>query len=151
MYSDTHATLGKDDPVTGSQYWDYSFQKIGEEDVPAYVDAIVAARGGADCSKVTIVPHSTAVDATMVAALTNGFLADKVDQVASVGPCFKLGQNYWIAGRDFTTIEAYKTFLDLWSINYLFSPDHDTLVSNACANATGMEPVCQAVLGNIDY
>lgn len=74
------------DPVQNGQYWDYSFHNEGLEDVPAFVDSIIAARPGA-CNKVTIVAHSTAVNSSLVAASRIPKLADKVGMITGLGPC----------------------------------------------------------------
>ena len=91
MGASTHSTLiDLTDPLQETQYWDYSFENIGKEDIPAYVDAIIAARAGA-CNKVTLVPHSTGVNAALVAATQVEGLNTKVGAVSGLAPCFKIG------------------------------------------------------------
>jgi hypothetical protein len=68
--------------------------------VPAYIDAIIAARPSA-CNKVTLVPHSTAVNAVLVAAAGTPLLSEKVDLIAAVAPCLEVNtDNFWYPAGD---------------------------------------------------
>ncbi len=49
-------------------FWDYSFQEIGEYDVPAMVDEIIRVRSETSCDKVTVIAHGSGANSAVVAA-----------------------------------------------------------------------------------
>jgi pimeloyl-ACP methyl ester carboxylesterase len=68
-----HATIDKSTPESRFDYWNFSFEDIGREDVSSMVDTIIASRNQTDeCKKVTIVTHSTGANAALVAATDTG-------------------------------------------------------------------------------
>lgn len=79
QFSDTHTTYSIADPLTRDQYWNYSFEDVGLTDVEAFVDKIIEERGGANCDKVTLVPHGTSMSEDLVAAARVPGLATKVN------------------------------------------------------------------------
>lgn len=44
QFTRSHQTLNYDDPADRAEYHDYSFEDVGLEDVPAFIDAIVEQR-----------------------------------------------------------------------------------------------------------
>ena len=53
-----------------ANYWEFSYEDIGNEDIVSMVDRIIAERNSPSdgCSKITIVTHSTGANAVLVAA-----------------------------------------------------------------------------------
>ena len=58
------------DPLMPFEYWNFSFEEVGREDLNSMVDAIILARNREveGCGKVTIVTHSTGANSALVAA-----------------------------------------------------------------------------------
>lgn len=77
-YSSTHSTLIL--PDQKKEFWDYSFEEIGSDDIPALVDTVIANRfGPTNCNKVTLLAHSSGLSASLVASLKMPRFADKID------------------------------------------------------------------------
>ena len=71
-YTLNHATMDRTLPEQKFEYWNFSFEDIGREDVTTMVDSIIVMRNQKDeCQKVTIVTHSTGANSTLVAASTS--------------------------------------------------------------------------------
>ena len=62
-----HTSLDLTDEAQAIQYWDFTYDQIGIEDINSMVDLIIADRVG-NCDKVTLVTHSTAANSSLVAA-----------------------------------------------------------------------------------
>lgn len=52
LYSKGHDTWVADDALLRGDYWQYSFEEIGTEDLPAMIDQIIATRPVNGCQKV---------------------------------------------------------------------------------------------------
>jgi len=103
--------LSSTDPLTSDQYWDYSFEEIGTDDIPAFVDAIIAARVGA-CNKVTLIPHSDSVNASLIAASRITGLNNKVGGITGLGPCVQLDlDTLFLPFKDTASIKAVYDFM----------------------------------------
>ena len=60
LYTLGHDTIDRLDPAQVYDYWAFSFEEIGMEDVSSMVDKIIATRNdGESCHKVTLITHST--------------------------------------------------------------------------------------------
>ena len=93
IYSDSHDLYDPWDKALGaSSFWDFTFEQIGTEDIPAFVDKIIDVRlnTGAGCDKVTLVPHGSAVNAALVAALRVPEIAGKVERITALAPCLQI-------------------------------------------------------------
>ena len=103
--------MSSTDPLTSAQYWDYSFEEIGTFDIPAFVDAIIAARVGA-CNKVTLIPHSDSVNASLIAAKSTTGLSNKVNGITGMGPCIQLDlDTLFLPFKDTASITAVYNFM----------------------------------------
>ena len=72
-YTLNHATIDRTVPEQKFNYWNFSYEEIGREDINSMVDTIIASRNQIDeCQKVTIVTHSTGANASLVAASDAG-------------------------------------------------------------------------------
>jgi len=48
------------DPLQKFDYWNFSFEDMGKEDLTSMVDSVIASRNAQDeCNKLTIITHST--------------------------------------------------------------------------------------------
>ena len=53
-----------------ADYWNFSFEEIGREDVRSIIDGVVSLRNdGESCHKVTLITHSTGANEALVAAV----------------------------------------------------------------------------------
>lgn len=141
-FSRTHVSLSPDDELTRDQYWDYSYEEIGIDEIPAFADAIIAARPG-NCNKVTVVPHSSAVNSAIIAAAQVPGLSTKVGSVVGLAPCLQLNlDNLFVPLRDLASIEAVYSFLASVKITNLFGPNHLDAIAPLC-NSPGLgENLC---------
>ena len=107
QFSDTHVLWSKDDPATLQNYWNYSFEKIGLNDIEAFVDKIIEVRGADLCDKVTMVPHGTGFSEDLVAAARVAGIANKVGQITSLAPCLDINTSEFAVGTgEMPTMEA---------------------------------------------
>ena len=93
------------------KYWDFSYHDIGNEDILAMVNGIIAMRNSPDdgCSKVTIVTHSTGANAVLAAASEpSNKLDSKVGMILTIAPCLNIRlEDFWLPVRDLASIEAF--------------------------------------------
>jgi len=144
MFSDTHTLYNKDDAITGAAYWDYTYENIGLEDVSAFVNTIVTARPGA-CNKVTLVPHSTAVNSALVAAARIPFLSDTVGTIAAVAPCLKVNINeYWLNEQDMETTDMLYSIISV--LPSMFGPNHEEVIRPFCESSPINGMICDRYL-----
>ena len=82
-YTLGHDTIDRLDPLQMADYWDFSFDEIGREDVRSIVDTVVSLRNDGDsCHKVTLITHSTGANQALVAAVDDSVqLSEKVGQI----------------------------------------------------------------------
>jgi pimeloyl-ACP methyl ester carboxylesterase len=74
--------------VADPKYWDFSFQEMGEYDVPANVDYITKVTG---VEKITYVGHSQGTSQMYYALATNeDHLSTKVNLFVALGPVMRL-------------------------------------------------------------
>lgn len=114
--------------VPNFNYWDFSFDEIGREDVVAMIDSIIANRnlpedGG--CSKVTVVTHSTGANQILVAAQDPSTGLDiKVGQILTIAPCLNINiLDFWLPLKDLASVQAFYTAMAEFGITNLFGPD----------------------------
>ena len=144
LFSDKHTTYVKDDPLTAAAFWDFSYEEVGMDDVSTFVDAIVAARPGA-CSKVTVVPHSTAVNSVLVAAASMPNLREKVGSIVAVAPCLQVSlSDFWLDTQDITSTN---TLYDLLSaLPSLFGPNYYENIEPFCTESPINTMICDKYL-----
>lgn len=125
------------DPLQVAQYYDYSYHEIGMDDVPVFVDTIIAARPLA-CNKVTLVPHSTAVNAAVVAASRIPSLGAKVGSIVGLAPCLRVNASeMFINLNDKPSFSAIYNFMMDAGITNLFGPDHEANLATMCGGGIG--------------
>ncbi len=85
VYSRDHVRLN---PNKDKEFWDYSFQEMGEYDVPANVDYITRVTG---VQKISYVGHSQGTSQMYYALATNeDYLSTKVNLFVALGPVMRL-------------------------------------------------------------
>ena len=148
--SNTHTALSLLDPIQKAEYWNYTFHEIGTEDIPAMVDKIIAERPG-NCAKVTLIPHSSGVNAAMVAALKVPGLADKVGHVNAMGPCINVNIDEWfLEMRDTESIKMVYELLASLNVTTLFGPGYYEEIEPIC-QTPGIGPaLCAGIFKNPD-
>lgn len=83
-----HLTL--DPLVDWDTYWNFTFQDVGEEDIPVLTDFIIKQRADDACSRVTVLTHSTGITEVMAAAAVDPLMTTKVDRVVALAPAFAI-------------------------------------------------------------
>lgn len=126
------------DPLTSSAFWDYTFDNIGKEDVPAFIDAVIANRTG-DCNKVQLLTHSSGANSALVAAINAASFSEKVSGITSLAPCLCLDLlEFWNPYEDPASINALFQFLLDNNISGLFTSWHDEYLEEVCPPPTDM-------------
>lgn len=108
----------------------------------------MAARPSPACTKVAVVPHSDAVNATLVAAERVSGLADKVSIVRGLAPCIELDlDTFFIPGaKDEESIAAiYGVLFASVGLTSFFGPIYEAQRAAICADT---EPYPQVVCNN---
>ena len=112
------------DPTQPNDYWNFSFEDIGKEDIVSMVDRIILERNKPDegCSKVTLVTHGTGANSALVAAQDAAYsLQTKVGQIMSIAPCLNISlDEFWLPVRDLASIQAFYSALAQYNITNLF-------------------------------
>lgn len=133
-FSSTHKTLIL--PDQEAQYWNYSFEEIGTDDIPALVNGVIANRVGAGkCNKVSLLAHSSGLSAALVAGIKGGTgLTDRVGQINGVAPCIKLNLSKFVLPdvRDLTSVQAFYDILGRAGMTNLFGPQYATDIQKVC-------------------
>lgn len=132
-YSNGHDIL---DRSIDDSYWGYSFEEIGLFDIPAMVDTVLAERPRS-CSRVAVVGHSSAANATLVTALGEG-MSDKVSRIVNLAPCINVNiDNFWIDLRDIASVSMLYNYFEL---NGLCSFDKTSIstMEEFCMNPQNM-------------
>lgn len=107
------------------------------DDVPAFVDTIIAARPLA-CNKVTLVPHSTAVNEVVVAASRIPTLSAKVSSIVGLAPCLRVNSSeMFINLNDKPSFSAIYNFMMDAGITRLFGPQHEANLASMCGEGIG--------------
>ena len=101
-YTDTHSGLDLSNPAEKAEYWDYSYEEIGNEDVNSMLDKIIEERIDRSCNKVTLVTHSTGANSSLSSASLNPDLwSSKVSKLINLAPCLKMDlNNFWLPLQD---------------------------------------------------
>lgn len=118
-----HATIDQTDAEGKFNYWNFSFEEVGREDINSMVDNIIADRNQVDeCNKVTIVTHSTGANSALVAASDSSLqLSSKVGKIINLAPCLSINiEKFWLPVRDLESIKAFYDALDQYNITDLF-------------------------------
>ena len=148
-------TLGHDpsmlDPLEDFNYWDFSFDETGREDVVAMIDSIIARRNMPEdlgCSKVTVVTHSTAANQILVAAQDpEAALDTKVGSIVTIAPCLNININeFWLPLRDLASIQAFYASMSQFGITNLFGPDSLDNIAPFCNGGGVYTMICNAYL-----
>lgn len=132
-YSTSHKTLIL--PDQDKEFWNYSFDNIGREDIPALVDTVIANRfGPTNCNKVTLVTHSSGLSASLVGAIKVPGFSEKVGQINGLAPCIALNLEKFVLpqARDLTSIQAFYNILDMAGMTHLFGPSYAEDVQKLC-------------------
>ena len=82
-----------DHKTDDAQFWDWTFEDVGREDVPRLAEFIIDERKDDTCAKVTVVTHSTGVSEVITAALSDTTFSSRVDRVVALAPCTFLNLN----------------------------------------------------------
>ena len=76
-----------------ADYWNFTFDEIGREDLNSMIDKIIATRNlpTDGCSKVTVVAHDSGASQILVAAQDPALgIASKVDKIITVASCLSI-------------------------------------------------------------
>ena len=139
------------DPLEAFEYWDFTFDDIGREDVVAMIDSIIALRNTPEdlgCSKVTVVTHSSGANQILVAAQDPTTALDtKVSKIVTIAPCLNININeFWLPLRDIASVQAFYAAMAQFGITNLFGPDTEAMIEPFC-NAGGVySQICNVYL-----
>ena len=97
-----------ENPELRNNYWSFSFEDIGEEDLPAMIDTIIEARSTYACDKVSVMAHGSGANQALIAALRSPRFADKVDRITTVAPCLQIEQNnFFLPLKDEISVQMF--------------------------------------------
>ena len=115
------------DPAIRKNYFDYSFEEVGEQDIPAFVDTIIAERSSSVCEKVTLMPHGSGVNQALIAAMRAPQFSEKVDQITALAPCLQINDSYFFNGvlKDPLTVQLFYSVLEEVGVTSLFGSNFD--------------------------
>lgn len=123
------------DPLQKFDYWNFSFEDMGKEDLTSMVDSVIASRNQQDeCNKLTIITHSTGANQSLVAATQgDAQFADKVGKIINLAPCLAINvEKFWLPVRDLQSIKAFYAALAAFNITDLFGPNSEADVASFC-------------------
>ena len=126
------------------EFWDFSFQEVGEYDVEAMVGGIVAQRNGY-CQQVTVLGHGTSASAAMISNsknISNQVYQDEVDRIVALSPCGVVTHESMALGNeDLSTLNMFASTIEtLFETTQYFGPYFkDELLASPVP--TGMDPV----------
>lgn len=127
QYSRTHLWLDPDslDLAVRDLYWDYTFEDVGREDIPKFIDTILANRKLGDCNQVTVMPHGTGVNETLIAAINMADFNDKVKKIVGLAPCLDVSTNSMVidSNEPNTVVTLYALFKS-YGISNIFAADY---------------------------
>ena len=129
-HTDANTNPNSSSATIRARYWNFSFEDIGERDLPAMIDAIIAARSSYACDKVSILAHSSGANQALVAALRAPQFASKVDRITSVAPCLQIEQdNFFLPLKDEISVQMFYSLFEEAGVTNLFGADHDEQMS----------------------
>ena len=128
-------------------YFDYCFVDEANNDLPAQIDTIMAARAGQPCSKVTLLTHSTGANTALYSTCENPIMQEKVSRIVNLAPCFFLNTSYLeLRLEDPPSYSFFTDLFESYGIKTLFGPKFAADVQNTICQEAIYEQLCPFLL-----
>lgn len=109
--------------VDWDTYWNFTFQDLGSEDIPTLTDFIIKQRADDECSRVTVLTHSTGITEVMRAAVVDPLMTTKVDRVVALSPCVSVKlDKFGIPLNDKPSIKGLGLLYDSFDLKSTWGP-----------------------------